>query len=409
MTSLSQKRLRDPIRAIFLSSFVPRECGLATFTEDVIAAVSPHGVRCSVAAMNRPDDHYSYDDRVKLTLQEDRADDYAHAAQFINKGDFDVLSVQHEFGIYGGATCPHLLAMLDAVKIPVVTTLHTVLAKPDAAMRENLQQLARRSTMIVVMNGLAIDILQQVYQIPQEKIIMIHHGAPEPARERFSTAKRDIGLEGHQIISTFGLLSSGKGLEYAVQAMPRIVEAHPEAIYLILGQTHPVVKLHEGEMYRNSLKESAQKLGVDAHIRFIDKYLTKDELLTYLMASDIYLTPYLNMEQVTSGTLAYAMACGRPLVSTPYLHAQFLLAEDRGLLVPARDPEAISDACRRILGNPDLQAEMEHRNLRYGRMLFWPHIGAQYSALFHRVARSHPQKPVTATRMQNRPSMNVHV
>jgi glycosyltransferase involved in cell wall biosynthesis len=191
------------------------------------------------------------------------------------------------------------------------------------------------------------------------------------------------------VISTFGLLSAGKGLEYAIQAMPAIVAKHPNVLYYILGQTHPVVKQEDGECYRESLQALARELGVEAHVRFVDKYFTKAELLAYLMATDIYLTPYLNLEQVTSGTLAYAMACGRPLVSTPYLYARFLLDGDRGLLVPPHDPHGIADACLRILDHPRLQAYMEHMNWQYGRAMLWPHVGTQYLQLFRQLSALH--------------------
>ena len=220
----------------------------------------------------------------------------------------------------------------------------------------------------------------------RRKVTMIHHGAPAMQRGRLHTGKTNLNLKGHQVISTFGLLSSGKGLEYAIEAMPRIVKKHPETLYLILGQTHPVVKQEEGERYRDSLKALASTLGVERNVRFIDKYFTKAELVAYLMATDIYLTPYLNLEQITSGTLAYAMACGRPLVSTPYLYAQFLLGEDRGLLVPARDAFETADACLRILDNPDLKARMERTNWRYGQTMLWPRVGQEYTALFRKCA-----------------------
>lgn len=382
-----------PLRALFMSSYVPRECGIATFTEDVLRAVEAHGVHCKVAAMNRPGQNFAYDSRVVSTVQEDRLSDYLQLAHTINRGGFDVLSVQHEFGIYGGEECEHLAEFVDAVKIPVVTTFHTILRQPSPAMRHNLRAVARRSDAVVVMNSLAIEILERVYGVDPQKVHMVHHGAPVVTRERQRTIKRDLKLEGRKVISTFGLLSSGKGLEYAVQAMPRIVEEHPEAIYLILGQTHPVVKGEEGEKYRDALKALARDLGVEQQVRFVDKYFTKAELIAYLLASDIYLTPYLNMDQITSGTLAYAMACGRPLVSTPYLYAEFLVGEDRGLLVPPFDPAGIAEACLLLFDNPDLQARMERLNWRYGRTMLWPTVGQEYLQLFRRLAHAEARVP----------------
>jgi len=294
--------------------------------------------------------------------------------------------VQHEFGIYGGEGCEHLLDLLDAVEAPVVTTLHTVLSQPSAAMRRNLRRVAARSDALVVMNALATDILARVYDVDPGKIHVIHHGAPAVSKARKYTIKQDLGVHGRQLISTFGLLSAGKGLEHAIEAMPYIVARHPDVLYYILGQTHPVVKQEEGERYRESLQARARALGVEAHVRFVDKYFTKAELLAYLLATDIYLTPYLNLEQVTSGTLAYAMACGRPLVSTPYLYARFLLSDERGILVPPRDPRGMAEACLRILDNPRLKARMEQANWSYGRAMVWSQVGARYQQLFHSLA-----------------------
>jgi glycosyltransferase involved in cell wall biosynthesis len=377
----------------FMSSFVPRECGLATFTEDLLTAASSHGMDCRVLAMNRPGQAPAYDARVVRTIQEDRLSDYLAAAQFVNRGGFDVLSVQHEYGIFGGVDCDHLSTFLEAVNIPVVTTLHTVVRNPSPAMRRSLSAVARRSAAIMVMNSLALDTLEEVYGVDRCKVSTIHHGAPPPPRERLQTIKADMKLQGRKVISTFGLLSPNKGLEYAVRAMPRIVAAHPDAVYLILGQTHPVVKGQHGERYRDSLKALARELGIAGHVSFVDKYFTKAELVAYLLASDIYLTPYLDMEQVTSGTLAYAMCCGRALVSTPYLYAQFLIGEDRGLLVPPKDAGEIADACLRILGSPVLKAQIERQNWRYGQTMVWPRVGRE----FLRLCRSLVSAPATAT------------
>ena len=379
----------QPLRAAFISSFVPRECGLATFTEDVVNAVTPHGVTCKVIAMDRPGQAYSYDRRVIATVGERRLSDYLVAAELLNRERFQILSVQHEFGIFGGEDCFDLAEFLHAVRIPVVTTLHTILRQPSPAMRRNLRLVADRSAAIVVMNELAVNVLEAVYGIERHKIAMVHHGAPAIPTTRRVIMKEHFNLRGRRIISTFGLLSSGKGLEYAIQAMPHIVAAYPDALYLILGQTHPIVKQEEGECYRDSLRALAEALGVRDHVVFIDKYFTKAELVAFLLATDIYLTPYLNMEQVTSGTLAYAMACGRPLVSTPYLYAQYLLGEDRGLLVPPCDPHGIADACRQIFASPELRARMERANWQFGRQMLWPAVGREYMRLFHGITETH--------------------
>ncbi|MHB0938532.1 MAG: glycosyltransferase family 4 protein [Armatimonadota bacterium] len=383
--ALISRMSAPPLKTVFISSFVPRECGIATFAEDVINAVSGHNVGCKVVAMNRPGQQLAYDRRVMMTVQEDRLPDYLAAAAAINRGRYDVLSVQHEFGIFGGVECNHLATFLEMIEIPVVTTFHTILKEPSPVMRRNLRAVANRSDAIVVMNSLAVELLDKVYGVDVKRVHVVHHGAPEVQAGRRHTIKNDLKLKGRKIISTFGLLSSGKGLEYAIQAMPRIVNAHPDALYLVLGQTHPIIKQQEGEKYRDLLKSLAADAGISEQVVFVDKYFTKAELVAYLLATDVYLTPYLNMEQITSGTLAYAMACGRPLVSTPYLYAQFLLGEDRGLLVQPRDPDSIAEACLRILDNPEIKARMESTNWTYGRQMLWPQVGKEYSHIFHRL------------------------
>ena len=354
-----------------------------------MAAATLQGASCKVIAMNRPGEHHAYDRRVIANIQEDRLEDYLAVVDIINSGRFDILSIQHEFGIYGGTACDHLLRLLDAARIPVVTTLHTVLDNPPLEMRQQLCAVAHRSTALMVMNGLATNILAEVYFIDPKKVTMIHHGAPATTVRHPETLRARLGCESRKIISTFGLLGPGKGLEYAIQAMPAVVQRHPDVYYYILGKTHPVVKEQQSERYREGLQALASQLGVAEHVVFVDKYLSKDELLQYLQVSDIYLTPYLNMDQVTSGTLAYALACGRPIISTPYLHARFLLDEGRGILVAPSQSSSISEACDQLLSNPELTAQMERTNIKYGKHLLWPSVGQAFVDLcFKNLIRS---------------------
>ena len=354
-------------------------------------AVTGLGASCSVIAMNRPGERPVYDRRVVATAQEDHLDDYLAAAAVINSGRFDVLCVEHEYGIYGGVACDHLLRLLHAVHIPIITTLHTLLRHPSAEMRRQLRAVAARSTVLMVMNGLAIDILAEVYGIDARKVVVVHHGAPALTTPIATpTLKRQLDCAAHRIISTFGLLGPGKGLEYAIQAMPAIVQQHPDAHYYILGKTHPVVLEQQGERYREELQALARDIGMAEQVVFVNKYFSKDELLKYLQVSDIYLTPYLDMEQVTSGTLTYALACGRPIISTPYLHARFLLDKGRGILVPPAQPSAISEACKQLLGDPRYAARMELTNLQYGKQLLWPQVGQTFIDLCHRAQASPP-------------------
>jgi len=383
---MSQSKPDSPLRVLVMSTYVPRECGIATYAEDVIRAVEPHGAACRVLAMERPDEHYAYDDRVIGAVREDRLGNYLRAADAINHGGFDVLSLQHEFGIYGGIYADHLLRFLEAVRLPVVVTFHTMVRNPSPAMRRNQRAIAQRADAIVVMNGLATEILRQVYDADPGKVRVIHHGAPVPHRERGEEIKRDLGLEGRRMISTFGLLNPTKGVEYMVQAMPEIVRKYPDAVYLILGRTHPVLRREEGERYRDSLADITRELGVEEHVRFVNRYLTREEVVTYLLATDAYVTPYIDLEQITSGTLAYAMGMGCPIVATPYLHAQYLLAGGRGLLVPERDPGALAGAALRLFDDPELKARMERLNWEYGQTLLWPLVGAEYLRVFRQAA-----------------------
>ncbi|MHB9130546.1 MAG: glycosyltransferase family 4 protein [Armatimonadota bacterium] len=375
-----------PLRILVVSTYVPRECGIATYAEDVIRAVELHGAFCQVAAMEQSDRQFSYEDRVITTVCEDRLEDYLALADLINHSWFDVVSLQHEFGIYGGEDAAYVTRFLEALHVPVVATLHTIVQHPTPGARRTLQAIAKHVAGIVTMNGMAVPLLRDVYGAETGKIHVIHHGSPPPTHERGDFAKQRLQLDGQQVLSSFGLINPSKGLEYMVQAMPRIVAEQPDAMYYVLGKTHPVIKEENGEVYRGMLENLAYELGVHDHVRFVDRYLTKEELVNYLLATDTYVTPYRNMEQVTSGTLAYAVGNGCPVVSTPYLHAQYLLAEERGLLVPAENPEQLAKACVQILGDPEMQLRMQQTNWEYGKNLYWPRVGMDYLQVFQRAA-----------------------
>jgi glycosyltransferase involved in cell wall biosynthesis len=376
-----------PVRTVFVSSYVPRECGIATYTDDVIRAVEQADVASRVVAMESEGEHFSYDMRVIDTIQDDDPIHYERTARLLNSLRPDVISVQHEFGIYGGDNADFVLRLLDALQIPVVVTFHTLLQHPEPTMLRVQREIADRVQGIVTMNGLARDILKQTYGVGEEaKIYIIHHGAPVPHRAPGEESKAVLGLNGQTVMSTFGLLNRSKGLEYMIGAMPHIVGQYADAFYYIIGQTHPAMRQKEGEAYRHMLQTMAEDLGVGNHVRFVDGYQTKASIIDYLLASDIYVTPYLNMEQVTSGTLAYAIGCGCPVVSTPYLHARYLLDDGRGILVPPADAEGLAEAVLTILDNPELRATMAGRNWEYGQTLLWPQVGAAYAEVFRQVA-----------------------
>jgi len=287
---------------------------------------------------------YEYPSRVRFELQEKDIDSYRRAADFLNFDNVDVLCVQHEFGIYGGAAGSHLLALLKEVRMPVVTTLHTLLREPNPTQRKVMNELSQRSERLVVMARKGAEILREVYAVPEAKIAVIPHGIPDVPLVDSSTAKAQFGVEGKKVLLTFGLIGPGKGIEHAIEALPAIIARHPEVVYIILGATHPHLLAHEGERYRLSLEWLAEELGVREHVIFDKRYVSPADLREFVSATDIYLTPYLNREQITSGTLAQVFGAGRVVVSTPYHHAEELLTEGQGMLVPFSKPAGIAAA-----------------------------------------------------------------
>ncbi len=373
----------------YIGTYVPRECGIATFTADVVKSVHayPFVGEPYVAAMVKPEEDLSqYRYPVRFFARETSYGDHIRIATFFNEMPVSVVNLQHEFGIFGGRNGEFICTTADLLRKPLVTTLHTIMPNPKPAFREITRHLVARSARVIVMNPLAFELLERDYRLSTRKVVLIHHGAPDvPFGER-EKAKCELKLSGRFVISTFGLISRGKGLEYAIQALPPVVEKHPEVLYLILGETHPNVRRNEGESYREELQALVQELGLENHVQFVNRYLTKSELIRYLQATDVYLTPYLNPNQIVSGTLAYAMACGKVIVSTPYLYAQALCADGRGILVNFRDPQSIANTLLLLIENPRLRFEMEWRAYVYGRQMTWRAVGKQYAKLFATVA-----------------------
>ena len=376
----------------FVSTYPPTKCGLATYTTHLVEALERHDPRSEirVAAMT-PGPSPDYGPRVRYDLSKEDPQAYVDLARHLNADGTDVVSLQHEYGIFGGAFGEYALKLLANLRRPVVTTLHTVLSEPHPEQKRVLIEVARLSRQVVVMSSKGVDLLQEIYQVPAQKITMIPHGAPAGIPAEIAKAK--LGLQGHTVISTFGLLSRGKGLEYALEAFIKIAKQHPDTVYLILGTTHPNVIASEGESYREALAERVRDEHLEERVRFVNRYLTEKELVEWLSATDIYLTPYINGQQITSGTLAYAVAQGKAVISTPYLYAQELLAGGRGLLSEFRSSESLAQNLSLILDRPELREQLEERSRNFGRTLLWPTVAAQYANLFRRVAAevSRPQ------------------
>lgn len=377
-----------------LGNFLPRHCGIATFTSDLTSALSAPelGLSCGVVAMNDPGKTYAYDAQVLYEIAEGDITSYGRASDFLNAGGFDVLCVQHEYGIFGGRAGAHLLSLLDHVTMPIVTTLHTVLGSPSPDQREVMEKVLRLSSRVVVMSHDGAKLLDEVHGFPPEKIDIIPHGIPFlPDRQ---ASRQRLLVEDTIQLLTFGLLSPDKGIEYVIDALPAVVARFPTVQYVVVGATHPQIKESQGETYRRSLQLRAHKLGVSEHLLFHDRFVSARELGEFLSAADIYLTPYLNPEQITSGTLAYAVGTGKAVISTPYRYAREILSEGRGVLVPWRDPAGISSALIRLLDNPGELNRLRKRATTFGLDMTWPSVASQYKASFTkaRLAPSRTQR-----------------
>ena len=378
------------MRIAFVASSIPRRCGIATFTADLAAAVkaADPSVRVYAAAIDEPGAARPYGPDVRWRIRQEEAATYRDAARAISASNVDIVNLQHEFGLYGvwhdGTYDDHLRVFLESCTKPVVTTLHTVPPKPEPWALETVRFASEHSEQVVVMGTTAARLLHDVYGVSRPPVV-IEHGMPAIEPRGRHRLKRQLGVEGRPVVSTFGLVDPRKGLEYVIEAMPEIVARYPDTLYLVVGQTHPELLKREGEAYRNALAGAAARLGMRDHVKFVNQYLTQREVVDYLLATDVYVTPYLDPNQITSGTLAYALGAGKAIVSTPYLHAQEVLSRGRGILVPFRDSGAIARALASLLGDPQRKRELELRAYEYGKEMAWPAIGRRVLALMRDV------------------------
>jgi glycosyltransferase involved in cell wall biosynthesis len=382
-------------RVAVLGNHLPRHCGIATFTTDLSAAITALApeIDCFVMAMNDGARQYAYPSRVRFELTDTDIVSYTRAADFLNVNAVDVICVQHEYGIFGGKAGSHLLPLLRGLRMPIVTTLHTILSAPNLHQRRVMDEIVGLSDRVIVMTPGGATLLREVHGVPGEKIDVIPHGIPSVP---FAGSKNRLGVEGRPLVLTFGLLSPDKGIEHVIDALPSILQHYPDVVYIILGATHPHVIERHGETYRLMLEDRAKRLGVDGNVIFHNRFVTQSELTEFLAAADIYITPYLNPEQITSGTLAYALGAGNAVISTPYAYALDLLDEGRGILVPFKDSGAIATEIIGLLDDPERRLGLRQRAAEHGRPMLWPAVAQSYLRTFERARTEHAQRLRTA-------------
>src|SRR5882762_5601954 len=363
-----------PLRRIaVIGNSLPRRCGIATFTTDLQQAISTSRptLETCIVAMTDHGQTYDYPKAVAFQIQDNKIEEYIRAADFLNAGRFDTVCLQHEFGIFGGEAGGHILALLSRLTMPVVTTLHTVLARPTAAQRAVLERIVEASSKVVVMANKAHELLRSVYQVPEDKIEVIAHGIPDVAFVGPEAAKARLGFGGRSVILTFGLLSPNTGIEVMIAARPAILQRRADAVYVVRGATHPNLVRDQGEAYRESLLTRVRELGVEDHVVFLDQFVDQATLLEFISMCDVYVTPYLNEAQMTSGTLAYSFGLGKPVVSTPYWHACELLADGRGVLIPFGDAAATAREIAELLTDYPRRQAMRKRAYAVSRSMTW--------------------------------------
>jgi len=376
------------LKTCFISNFPPRECGIATFTKDLSDAMDEKfnpKLKSKVVALNSEEDAFDYDDKVIMQMNKGDISHYIQIAKKINcDDDIKLVCIQHEFGIFGGNYGCYLIPFLEILQKPAVITFHTVLPNPDNLRKKLVREISSRVSAIIVTANAAIQILNEDYGIPKNKIFVIPHGIPNIP---FQENKDKLKLKDKIVLSTFGMLSRGKGINFAIRSLPPLIKKYPNLVYLIIGKTHPGACYEDGDKYREELKDLVKKLNLEGHVEFIGEYLNMDEIKKYLLRTDVYIFTNLERAQISSGTLAYAMGCGKAIVSTPIIYAEELLAEDRGILVEFRNPGSFTNAIDKIISNPKLKKVLERNAYLFSRKMIWSNIAFNYLKIFNRVVR----------------------
>jgi glycosyltransferase involved in cell wall biosynthesis len=384
-----------PSRIAVVGNYLPRQCGIATFTTDLCDAVSAEygSARLFAVPVNDTESGYAYPERVRLALQQDDLSSYEQAADFLNFTNFDLVCLQHEYGIFGGPAGSHILGLLRRLKMPVITTLHTVLREPNSDQRLVMQEIAAISDRLIVMSQLSSQFLQEIFKVPDSKIDMVPHGVPDLPFLDPNFYKDRFGVEGKAVLLTFGLLSPNKGIENVIKALPEILAKHKNVVYIVAGATHPHILRREGDRYRTYLQDLAKEMGVESQVLFHNRFVSPEEMVEFIGAADIYITPYRHEAQVVSGTLAYALGAGKAIISTPYWHAIELLDDRRGALVPFQDPDAIARKAVELLDTPAIRHAMRKRAYKYARGMVWKSAAQGYMASFAQARADRTRQP----------------
>src|SRR5437762_2575458 len=391
----SQSKASLPSRIAVIGNYLPRQCGIATFTTDLCAAISAEygTARLLALPVNDTEQGYDYPGRVRWSLAQDDVRSYQDAAEFLNFNNIDMVCLQHEYGIFGGPAGSHILHLLRGLKMPLVTTLHTVLREPNHDQMVVMEEIAELSDRLIVMSQLSSQFLQEIYKVPGSKIDMLPHGVPDLPFLDPNFYKDRFGVEGKAVLLTFGLLSPNKGIESVIQALPQILSKHKNVAYMVAGATHPHILRREGEKYRSSLEALAKTVGVESQVIFHNRFVSPKEMVEFIGAADIYITPYRHEAQVVSGTLAYALGAGKAIISTPYWHAVELLDDRRGALVPFQNPDAIARKTIELLDTPAIRHAMRKRAYQFARDMVWKRVAQGYMESFSRVRSDRMENP----------------